>query len=263
MPAVITDSMIVEWVAGFLLPLFRITGFFMAIPLIGSQMLPANMRLALSVMITLMVMPLLPPVPEIDPVSVEAFLLIAQEVMIGVAFGFVVQIVYQVFALAGQIYAMQAGLGFASMADPANGVNSTVIAQFLVIGGNMLFVSMNGHLALIQILADSFRMIPIGFAGVNQEFFWQIANMGGWLFAASFLIVIPGITALLMVQAGLGIVTRAAPQLNVFSLGFPFMMTFSLLIAWIGLTTITDHFEAVFDYGLGFLRDWIESRAVH
>jgi len=261
-PAVITDSMIVEWVAGFLLPLFRIAGFFMAVPLIGSQMLPANMRLALSMMITLVVMPLLPPVPEIDLITLEAFLLIIQEVMIGVAFGFVVQIVYQVFALAGQMYAMQAGLGFASMADPANGVNSTVIAQFLVIGGNMLFVSMNGHLALIQILADSFRMIPIGSLGLTEEFFWQVAHMGGLLFAASFLIVIPGITALLMVQAGLGIVTRAAPQLNVFSLGFPFMMTFSLLIAWIGLTTITDHFEAIFDYGLGFLRDWIESRAV-
>ncbi len=261
MPAIITDSMITEWVAGFLWPLFRVAGFFMAVPLIGSQMLPSNMRLGLSVMTTLAIMPLLPPVPQIDLISMEAFLLIAQQVLIGVTFGFIVQIVYQVFALAGQIYAMQAGLGFASMADPANGVNTTVMAQFLVIGGNMLFVTMNGHLALIQILADSFQLLPIGYVGVDRELFWEIASLGGWMFAAAFLIVLPGITALLMVQAGLGIVTRAAPQLNVFSLGFPFMMTFSLLIAWIGLNTIVIHFESIFDFGLGFLRDWIESRA--
>jgi len=261
MPSVITDSMIVEWVAGFLWPLFRIAGFFMTAPLIGSQLLPANMRLLLSVMVTLTVAPLLPPVPVIDLLSLEAFLVIAQQVLIGVAFGFILQIVYQVFALAGQIYAMQAGLGFASMADPANGVNTTVMAQFLVIGGNMLFVSMNGHLAVIQILTDSFQLIPIGYTGIDRELFWEIVNLGGWMFSAAFLIVLPGITALLMVQAGLGIVTRAAPSLNIFSLGFPFMMTFSLFIAWIGLATITSHFEAIFDFGLGFLRDWIESRA--
>lgn len=261
MPSEITDGMIIEWVAGFLWPLFRVAGFFMAVPLLGSQTLPANIRLLLALVVTLAILPMVPAVPKVDLISLEAFLIIAQQVLVGVAFGFVVQVVYQVFALAGQMYAMQAGLGFASMADPANGVNTTVVAQFLVIGANLLFVTLNGHLALIQILADSFRMIPIGFSGIDREFFWELVNMGGWMFAASFLIVIPGVTALLMVQAGLGIVTRAAPQLNIFSLGFPFMMTFSLLIAWIGLTTLTPHFENVFEHGLSFLNDWIESRA--
>lgn len=261
MPAQITDAMIVQWVGGFLWPFFRVAGFFMAVPLLGSQTLPANIRLLFSMVVTLAILPMVPDVPQIDLISIEAFLVIGQQVLIGVAFAFVVQIVYQVFALAGQMYAMQAGLGFASMADPANGVNTTVVAQFLVIGANLLFVTMNGHLALIQILADSFRLIPIGFSGIDREFFWELVNLGGWMFAAAFLIVIPGVTALLMVQAGLGIVTRAAPQLNIFSLGFPFMMTFSLLIAWIGLTTLTPHFENVFEYGLSFLNDWIESRA--
>ncbi len=261
MPSIISDAMIVEWVAGFLWPLFRVAGFFMTAPLIGSQLLPANMRMLLSVMVTLAIAPLLPPVPIIDLISIEAFLIIFQQVLIGVAFGFVLQIVYQVFSLAGQIFAMQAGLGFASMADPANGVNTTVMAQFLVIGGNMLFITLNGHLAVIQILADSFQLIPIGYKGVDRELFWEIVNLGSWMFSAAFLIVLPGITALLMVQAGLGIVTRAAPTLNIFSLGFPFMMTFSLFIAWIGLVTLPNHFEVIFDFGLGFLRDWIESRA--
>lgn len=261
MPSVISEAMIVEWVAGFLWPLFRVMGFFMAVPLLGSQTLPSNVRLLLSLVVTLAILPMVPAVPQIDLISIEAFLVIFQQVLIGVAFGFVIQVVYQVFALAGQMYAMQAGLGFASMADPANGVNTTVVAQFLVIGANLLFVTMGGHLALIQILADSFRMIPIGYSGIDREFFWELINMGGWMFASAFLIVIPGVTALLMVQAGLGIVTRAAPQLNIFSLGFPFMMTFSLLIAWIGLTTLTPHFENVFEFGLSFLNDWIESRA--
>ena len=261
MPTEITDGMIIDWVGGFLWPFFRVAGFFMVVPLIGSQTLPANIRLLFALVVTLAILPMVPDVPQVDPISLEAFLIIAQQILVGVAFGFVIQVVYQVFALAGQMYAMQAGLGFASMADPANGVNTTVMAQFLVIGANLLFLSMNGHLALIQILADSFRMVPIGYSGIDREFFWALVNMGGWMFAAAFLIVIPGITALLMVQAGLGIVTRAAPQLNIFSLGFPFMMTFSLLIAWIGLTTLTPHFENVFEFGLMFLNDWIESRA--
>ncbi|OPX56801.1 flagellar biosynthetic protein FliR [Oceanospirillum multiglobuliferum] len=261
MPSVISDGMLVNWIAGFLWPLFRVAGFFMTVPLIGSQILSANIRLLFTVVITLAILPMVPPVPQIDMISVQAFLVIAQQVMIGVAFGFVVQIVYQVFALAGQIFAMQAGLGFASMADPANGVNTTVMAQFLVIGANLLFVTLNGHLALIQIIADSFRLIPIGYTGIDREFFWELVNLGGWMFSAAFLIVLPGIVALLMVQAGLGIVTRAAPQLNIFSLGFPFMMVFSLFIAWLGMLTIEPHFQAVFEFGLSFLRDWIESRA--
>lgn len=249
-----------QWVAGFLWPLFRVAAFFMVVPLLGSRTLPSNIRLLLSLVVTMAILPMVPDVPAIDLISIEALLVILQQILIGVAFGFVVQIVYQVFALAGQMYAMQAGLGFASMADPANGVNTTVMAQFLVIGANLLFVSMNGHLALIQILADSFRLLPIGYVGIDRGFFWELINLGGWMFAAAFLIVIPGITALLMVQAGLGIVTRAAPQLNIFSLGFPFMMVFSLMIAWLGLMTLPEHFLTVFEYGLTFLNDWIESR---
>ena len=119
----LSNEQVGAWVGSFLLPLFRIAGLLMFMPIIGTQLVSTRVRLYLAVAICLAIMPTLPPMPVVDAISVQAVIWIAQEILIGVMLGFVLQLFFQIFAIAGQIVAMQMGLGFASMVDPANGIS--------------------------------------------------------------------------------------------------------------------------------------------
>ena len=136
-----TDAEIGAWIGSFMWPLFRIMGFMLAAPVLGSNFLPQRVRLILAVALALIVAPTLPPMPAVEGVSVSAMLIVAQQVLIGVALGFFLQIVFQIFVLLGQLIAMQMGLGFASMVDPANGINVAILSTFYMMFVTILFVS--------------------------------------------------------------------------------------------------------------------------
>ena len=144
----------------------------------------------------------------------------AEQILIGVMLGFVLQLFFQVFIVSGQLLAMQMGLGFASMIDPANGVSVPVIGQFFNMLVILLFFAMNGHLVVLEILTESFVTLPIGGWLVGTNHFWEVAGKLGWVLGAGLLLVLPAITALLVVNLAFGLMTRAAPQLNIFSIGF-------------------------------------------
>ncbi|MDX1490440.1 MAG: flagellar biosynthetic protein FliR [Pseudohongiellaceae bacterium] len=217
----------------YLWPLFRVMGFFMAAPLIGTQLVPVRIRVVLAVAVTLAVAPLLPPVPAIDGISFGAGLLVAQQLLIGAALGFFMQLLFQVFVLAGQIIAMQMGLGFASMVDPSNGVNVAILSTVYLMLVMLLFVTFDGHLAMIEVLAESFIVIPIGDFGRGSEMFFDVAATLSWVFSSALVLALPALTALLISNFAFGIMTRAAPQLNIFALGFPVALMFGLFIIWI------------------------------
>jgi hypothetical protein len=122
--------------------------------------------------------------------------------------------------VAGQIIAVQIGLAFASMIDPANGVSVPVLAQMLLMLVTLLFLAMNGHLVVFEVLAESFITLPVG-TGLSTNHYWELAGKLGWVLGAGLLLVLPAITALLVVNLAFGIMTRAAPQLNIISIGFP------------------------------------------
>ena len=129
----LSNEQIGAWVGSFLLPLFRIASLLMVMPIIGTQLVPVRVRLYLAMAIALVLVPTLPPMPVIDALTVRSLMLIAQEVLIGVMLGFTLQLFFHLFSVAGQIIAVQMGLGFASMIDPANGVSVPVLAQMLLI----------------------------------------------------------------------------------------------------------------------------------
>ena len=217
----------------YLWPMFRIMGFFMAAPLIGTQLVPVRIRLMLAVAVTMVVAPLLPPVPAIDGISFGAGLIVTQQVLIGAALGFFMQLLFQVFVVAGQIIAMQMGLGFASMVDPSNGVNVAILSTVYLMLVMLLFVTFDGHLAMIEVLAESFRVIPIGSFGRGEAMLIDIVNTLSWVFSSALILALPALTALLISNFAFGIMTRAAPQLNIFALGFPVALMFGLFIIWI------------------------------
>lgn len=242
-----------EWAVRFLLPLFRISAFFMVVPLIGTQLVPMRVRLSFALVLTLVVVPLLPPIPVPDGLSLGLYLTIAQQLLVGFALGFFVQILFQVVVLGGQIISYQMGLGFASISDPTNGISVVVLSQFYLIMTMMLFLSFNGHLVLIDVIVDSFRILPVGSGGLNGTILERIVMSGSWLFAAATLMALPAIIALLIVNFAFGIMTKAAPQLNIFAIGFPFTMLFGIFIVWVSLTGFLGQYQRFAEEALNML----------
>ena len=255
----LTDTQIGTWVATFILPLFRVAAMLMTMPIIGSRMLPGRIRLYLAVAISVCITPGLPPLPEVNPLGMEGLLLCAEQILIGAVFGLALQMLFQAFVIAGQIIAVQMGMAFASMVDPANGVNVAVVSQFMNMLVSLLFLSMNGHLVVFEVLTESFTTLPVGSALVVDHF-WQLAGRLSWVLGAALLLVLPAITALLVVNIAFGVMTRAAPQLNIFSIGFPLTLVLGMGIFWVGLADILSHYQALASEALQWLRELARAR---
>ncbi len=219
----------------FFLPFFRIAAFFSTSPIFGNQLVPVRIRLLLSLAVTLVVFKWVDIPSDLSALSFMMVLTIFQQVIIGIVLGLLAQIFFHIFVLAGQMIAMQMGLGFASMVDPTNGVSVVVISQFYIVFVTLLFVAMNGHLVAIEVLTESFNLLPIG-SNLSSNGLWYFADKGVWLFASAFLLALPAVTAILIVNFAFGVMTRAAPQLNIFSLGFPFTLVFGVFIFWVALS---------------------------
>ncbi|WP_188035626.1 flagellar biosynthetic protein FliR [Pseudomonas sp. EZ-C24] len=255
----LTDAQIGTWVATFMLPLFRVTAVLMTMPIFGTKMLPARVRLYAALAITVAIVPGLPPMPEFDPLSLRGLMLCGEQILVGALFGFSLQMLFQAFVIAGQIVAIQMGMAFASMVDPVNGVNVAVVSQFMTMLVSILFLLMNGHLVVFEVLSESFTTLPVGNALVVQHF-WEIAGRLSWVFGAGVLLILPVVTALLVVNVSFGVMTRAAPQLNIFSIGFPLTLVLGLGLFWIGLADILSHYQALASEALQWLRDLARAR---
>ncbi|EPL04867.1 flagellar biosynthetic protein FliR [Pseudomonas sp. CF161] len=255
----LTDTQISTWVATFMLPLFRITAVLMTMPIFGTTLVPRRVRLYFAVAITVVLVPALPPMPEVRALDLSALLLIGEQVIIGALLGFSLQLFFQAFVVAGQIISIQMGMGFASMVDPTNGVSAAVIGQFLTMLVTLLFLGMNGHLVVFEVLTESFTTLPVG-SGMLVNHFWELAGKLGWVLGAAMLLVLPAITALLVVNIAFGIMTRAAPQLNIFSIGFPLTLVLGLVIFWVTLGDILNQYQPLAVEALQLLRSLAQAR---
>lgn len=233
-----TNADLSSWVALYLWPLFRIAALISVAPIFGAQNVPMRIRVGLSLVITLVLAPALPPMSVVDPVSSTGFIIIMQQILMGLTMGFTLRLVFAAFVLAGQLIGQTMGLGFASMVDPQNGVQVPVVSQFYLIIVTLLFLAMNGHLILIEVLAASFKSLPVGGAGITGQGLWSVVVFGGQVFSGAILISLPAMTALLVVNVAFGVMTRAAPQLNIFAIGFPVMIFLGLVIILLTLPVL-------------------------
>ncbi|RBO83236.1 MULTISPECIES: flagellar biosynthetic protein FliR [Marinomonas] len=229
----LNTEQLLELTISFLLPFFRIGAFFMALPLFGSRLVSPPVRICFAFIVSIIITPVIN-VPPYDPISPGYILLIAEQLVIGFVLGFVVTILFQLFSLAGQLAAMKAGLGFAMSNDPANGISVATLGQYYLSMVALAFLGTNGHLVMIEYLAESFNYWPIG-GGFDSQRYWQLVLLGGWMFEKALLIVLPLAIAVLIINLAFGVVAKASPQLNIFALGFPIIMLFSLFFFWIML----------------------------
>lgn len=247
-----TESVINQFLADFLLPLARISALVMTMIGFGAKAIPTRIKLFLSLTVTVAIMPAIPASAVDTLLSLQTALVVMEQTIIGIALGFVTIMVVNTFTLAGQIVAMQTGLGFASLVDPTSGMNVPAVGQFFLILSSLLFWAMDGHLAYLQFVAMSFQTLPIPLGSIEAVKFKEIVEWGTWMFATALSLSMAPLTAMLLINFSFGIMTRAAPQLNIFAIGFPITMCSGLLIMWLTMGNFMTHFEAQWQRALDF-----------
>lgn len=215
------------------------------VPVLGGGEVPMRVRLGLSVAVTMLLLPSLGSMPVLEPLSLQSLVITAQQVLIGLAMGLMVLLVFNAVTMAGESIAITMGLGFALMNDPRNGVQVPTVSQFYLIMATLLFLAFDGHHALLQLLASSFLILPVG-VSLGVDAIWELVNWGAVMFRGALAIALPALAAMLSVNIIMGVTTRAAPQLNLFSIGFPITMTVGFVSILLTLPLFDKAFQGLF-----------------
>lgn len=242
----LTTGQLEGWLIQYFWPFIRIGACFMAAPVFAAHFVPPRVRLLLAGAVTIIVAPLVP-AATIAPFSVAGVVVTIQQIIIGLAIAFTLQLIFDALAMGGQLLSNSMGLGFAFNVDPLRGVGTPVLGQLYMIMVTLTFLAINGHLLLIEALVDGFTTLPVGPNGLDGAALWGVASWGTQLFASGLKVALPGMTALLIVNLGFGVMSRAAPSLNLFAVGFPITLVFGLGIVYAGLPSVQGAFVASLD----------------
>ena len=238
----ITSAQIDLWLATLLFPMVRMLAFISTSPILGNKQAPKRIKIGLAVMLSLLVAPTLPAMPAVAVGSAQGALIIVEQIIIGTAMGLTLRIIFNAFEMAGELAGLQMGLGFASFYDPQNSSYSPIIAQWMGIIATLAFLAMNGHLIMLSALAESFHTLPVG-EMMPASSYYRVASWGGSIFSYGVQISLPVVAALLITNLALGILTRAAQQLNPFAIGFPITLTIGFFI----LSLIMPYLPSIMD----------------
>jgi flagellar biosynthesis protein FliR len=244
----ITAEQILATMAIYILPFARLSGFLMTLAVVGSKNFAARFRMLLCLSIIILIAPVLPVTEAVELFSFSSFLLVVEQTLIGVILGFVSRLFLETFVIGAQIVAMQSGLGFASLVDPSNGTSVPALGQFFLMMTTLLFLAVDGHLLMLRMVVESYYSMPIS-SYLSQgyslfEMAIQLVSWFKWVFASALLMALVSIASLLIVNISFGVMTRAAPQINVFAVGFPLTMVSGLILVWMTLVYFLPHFES-------------------
>ena len=217
----VTDAQLAAWLSPVLWPLLRVLALFAAMPVLGQRGVPVRLRVALAFLVALCAQASLPAMPAIALDSPQAVLAVVQQMLVGLALGFAARIVFAAIEFAGELVGLQMGLNFSGFFDPASGGQTTAVSRFFGVAVSWLFIVMNGHLTLVAAVVQSFQAFPVGaepfaFLRAAQPHVW-----GAEVFRLGLAIALPVVAMLLFVNLVLGVVSRVAQQMNIFSIGFP------------------------------------------
>ena len=250
----ISSELMQAWISGLLWPLTRVLGLIAVSPILGHPAIPPTVKLGLGLMFTLIVIPTMPALPVVDLMSLQSLLILLQQLIIGVAMGLTMRIAFAAVELAGQLSGMTMGLGFASFYDPQSQGQSTAISQLFGLLATLLFLAMNGHLLLFSALAESFSTLPIQASETGGFSVIHVCSWGEKIFSAGVQLSLPIVAALLMTNIALGILSRAAPQLNLFGIGFPVTLIVGFLAIAIALPGLATPLTQLFTEALNAIQ---------
>ena len=227
---------IVERFYNLLWPMVRISAFLIATPFFSLRAVSLRIRILLALALTWMIYPLTD-WPMVDPISAEGLRELFVQVFIGVLMGLILQVINAALVVGGQAISASMGLSMANMVDPNMG-NVPVIAQFLIICSTLIFLGLGGHVIVISMLLESFKIVPIGAVIELSILFDLMIKWSAMVFLGGVLLAMPILVALLFINIGLGVITRAAPALNIFAVGFPAMILAGILLLSMSMSSI-------------------------
>jgi flagellar biosynthesis protein FliR len=224
-----TEAQVLAWIAPLIWPFIRTLALFSALPVLGSRNVPMRVRIALAGLIVLAAQPSLPAMPAVPLDSAPGAMLVAQNVLLGLAMGFAVRLVFAAIEFAGELIGLQMGLNFAAFFDPLSASTATTTSRFFGTTVSWLFVVLNGHLLVTAAMVDSFTAFPVG---PEPLAFFRVTTPQVWgaeVFRTGLWIALPLVAMLLLVNLVLGVISRVAPQINIFAVGFPVTLGVGLL----------------------------------
>ncbi len=229
-----TEAQLTAWLVPILWPFLRVLGLFTTAPVFSSRAIPVRARLGLAFMVALSAQAVLPVVPLIAVDSPLALGAVAQQVGIGMAIGFAARLILAANELAGELVGLQMGLNYASFFDPISNAQASAVSRFFGTLATLLFVVINGHVAVLMAVIKSFEVFPIGGGLMDALMRVRVHELGAELFSSALWIAMPMIGLLLFVNLMLGIISRVAPQMNIYAIGFPVTLTAGMAaIAWV------------------------------
>jgi flagellar biosynthesis protein FliR len=236
-------SALIYWLSGMLWALGRVGGFCMIAPIFNATVMPSRIRLAIIIVLTLVLSPLAP--TQTDLFSATGAATMVTQILIGGSIGFVLQLIFQAVSYGGVLIGQAMGLGFAEMISPMASTSSPVLGQYYLVMVSLLFLAMDGHLQVIALLADSFRSLPPGAAGLDEKSLWAVAMAGSDLFKGALRVALPGMTALLLVNIGFAATSRASPSMNLFAVGFPISICMGFIALWLAMRGLGDAYSSL------------------
>lgn len=241
------------WLGQLWWPFFRMGAAMLAMPFFGDGLIPVWVRALLTLSLAVLTAPLMPAMPAVDLLSFSAIFLALEQAVWGVIFGLILHMLFSVFTMLGQIVSLQMGLGMAVMNDPINGMSAAILGRMFLIFSTLLFLALEGHLLVIDILVQSFSVWPVG-SGLAGPSLHKIINLFGWMFSSALALALPAIVSMLLANISFGVMNRAAPSLNVYALGFPMTMLLGLFSVLLSVSGVPGRYTELVHVALEQLR---------
>lgn len=231
----VTSDQLNTWLALFFWPLVRILAWLSVDPMLGNRSAPVSVRVSFAFVLTLAVAPVLPEMPKLPLLSAEGILLLAQQILIGLSLGFILRLVFAAVEFSGQFMGLQMGLSFATLFDPVNGAQTPVLAQFMVLLTILILFASNGHHLVVAAVVESFHLVPVSAEPLSSRGLYSVLHWSASIFSVGLQIALPVTAALLASNLAIGMMTRAAPQLNIFAVGFPLTLTAGFFVLYMAI----------------------------
>ena len=237
----------------------RIGAFLVASPFFGSRMVPLTVRIVFSIALGLGIMSQVE-FPDLQILMGASLIpIVFQEIFVGLACGMVLSICFSSVILAGEKIAATSGLAFAAQIDPVSGAQSPVISQIFQLFLLILFFSLNGHLVIFDLIFKSFELVPLGSFYEFESVIEKSIQSSNTLYYNAVIIVLPIVSILFFMNLGIGFITKSAPQLNLFSFGFPLTILGTFFALYFSVDALQFVFSGLIDEAIGYLKTILEA----
>lgn len=260
MPAVfsVSSEQLSLWLVAFLWPFVRMLALISTSPIFGESSVPRSAKVGFAVLLAIAIAPTLGPLPVVPLVSAGGIWILIQQVLIGAAMGFSMRLVFTIVQAAGEYTGLQMGLSFASFFDPTSGGNTMVVSRLLNVMAILIFLAIDGHLALITTLAESFHTLPIADAPLAASGWFLLVASANQIFVGGLMLALPLIATLLTINLAMGILNRVSPQFSIFAVGFPITLLAGLAMLQMMMQYLAPFLEPRFAEGFGFIDQFLQ-----